>query len=118
MLARNLTCKEVSCVNLYARLVCILLKKDSCLRRVNAYSKLVDVAGCVENPVVVVSVTENELLVVSVDVLSDRLRSAEIKRSTLYRTHFAGRDELVVCRSESICVHIKNHVRSLFSMLS
>ena len=118
MLSRNLASKEVTCVHLYAWLVGVLLKKDTCLRRVNADSELIDVTCCVEYPVVVITVTENKLVVVLVDILSDSLRSAEIERSSLYRTHLTTRNELVVCRSEDVRVHIKNLVCSLYSVVS
>ena len=118
MLARNLACKEVTCVDLYTRLVSVLLEEDTCLRRVYAYCELAEVTLCVENPVVVVTVSENELVVVLVDVLTDSLRSTEVKWSSLYRTHLTCRDELVVCWSECVCIHIKNHVCSLYSVVS
>ena len=118
MLARNLACEEVTGVNLYAWLVGVFLEEDTCCRRINAYCELGDVTCSVEHPVVVVTVSENELVVILVDVLTDSLRSAEIERSTLYRTHFAGRDEVLVCRSECVCIHIKNHVSSLYCVVS
>ena len=118
MLSCNLTSKEVTCVNLYTWLVSILLEEDTCSWRVNAESELVDVACSVEYPVVVITVSKNELVVILVDVLTDSLRSAEIEWSSLYRTHLTARDELVVCRSEHVRVHIKDLVCSLNSVVA
>lgn len=118
VLAGYLACKEVTCVDLYSRLVSVLLEEDACSWRVNAESELGDVTCCVEHPVVVVTVSKNELIIVLIDVLTDSLWSTEIERSTLYWTHFAGRDEVLVCRSECISIHIKDHVCSLYCVIS
>ena len=69
VLAGNHSCKEVSCVNLYTWLVCVFLEEDTCCRRVDAESELGDVTCCVEHPVVVVTVSENKLVVVLVEIV-------------------------------------------------
>ena len=52
----------------------------------------------------IISATQRDLLVLGVDSLADRMRSAEIERSALDAAQLAGRDEAFVDRRELVSV--------------
>ena len=58
----------------------------------------------VDDPVVVVAVTKNHLIVAVVDARADFSGRGEIEWRSFYRTEFPGRDQILVDRSEPVGV--------------
>ena len=107
-LAGHASVKEVSGVNLNARLVGIDVKGDAGLLAVKFGCKLIDVALGVENPVVVITVAVDNLLAVSlVDPVSNLVEGEEIHWSALYRKNLTRGHTSIVNRGEARSVDIQ-----------
>ena len=82
--------EEVAGIYLYARLVGIDGEVDAVGRIEKFYGSKAVVAFCIEYPVVVITISVAELLVVGGDVAADGLGRSEVKRSAGYRGNLAG----------------------------
>ena len=109
-LSRNSAIKEVANVNLQSGLVGIYLKFDSRNGGLYACSKALDVAASFENPIVVISVSVVQLLVILVDTCPDFGRGVEVKRSVGYRCYFSRSHKGAVYRCIFVSVDIKDVV--------
>ena len=63
------------------------------------------------------TLTELNLLMVSVDILTERFRSAEIERSAFHLQDFTSGNSCVVCRKIEVCVNLANLILNRWSRI-
>ena len=107
----GVACGIVVGVHLHSRFCCPALHCSSAVRFDDACSKreLSDFL-LVEHEAVVIAIAVLYLLIVSIDVLSDRLLCAEVERCALDFENLSGRDGCLVGREIEISVHLTEEV--------
>ncbi len=101
MLTGQSTVEEVTGVHLNTRFCGIYIQHDTSLRRLQCCADLVDVPLSIQHPVVVISITILQLLIVEVvNACSHGCRSAEVHRRTLHRQDLSCSHVGAVHRSE------------------
>ena len=99
ILAGRTACKPVSCINLHTWLSCVHLHHTAALRCVKLAAELdLSQLVTVDNPAVIVSLTDLQRLEISLDILSDRLAVYEVHRSSCNRCTLSKRDLRRICR--------------------
>ena len=92
--------KEITGIYLDTRLIGVHVKHNAGLLTIKLGGNLAHITIGIEHPVVIISVTIDNLLEISVIYLiSNLVKSGEIHRGSRYRKNFAGRHARTVDRS-------------------
>src|SRR5512136_3126338 len=100
--------QEIASVKLQARLIGYYLKYPAAYRFINFCIHFFLV---IENIVVIVSSTNDKLIIILPESLSYGVRFSKIKRSSLHRSQFSCRYHNGVYRCEIRCVQCKEMVK-------
>ena len=71
------------------------------------------VTGRCQDEVVIITMAETKLRIISIDPLSDRMRLAKVERCALCRLQFPSRNERRVDRSDTRGVDLENGVQNI-----
>ena len=106
--SQETTIQEIACIELYARLVGIYRHLDTRSRVVQPGSHGMDIAMGIEQPVVVIAASVDNLLVGGiVDTVAYASRVAEVERSVLHLSYFACHRHIPIHRRVCLGVEIQ-----------